>query len=145
MPSRSSSDDAQQRPVPEIITYRLDDSLVYVKPLLDYNEAISLAIKEYPNELGPIPRHRITFTIQATMNGNRKTVRVSESAWERTVSRMVRGEVVAIEILPWPEDTAEAPPKYIQASFAGSSGTGVEKRSRSLPGLSWLSGLFLSR
>ncbi|KAK7473050.1 hypothetical protein VKT23_001154 [Stygiomarasmius scandens] len=143
MPSRSSSDDAQQRPVPEIITYRLDDSLVYVKPLLDYNEAISLAIKEYPNELGPIPRHRITFTIQATMNGNRKTVRVSESAWERTVSRMVRGEVVAIKILP--EDTAEAPPKYIQAGFAGSSGMGAEKRSRCLPGLSWLSRLFLSR
>ncbi|KAK7444259.1 hypothetical protein VKT23_015269 [Stygiomarasmius scandens] len=137
MPSHSRSSYASApnhtNSIPEIITYRLDDSLVYVKPSLNYNEAITLAIKEYPSELGPISRSRITFTIQATMNGTRRTVRISESAWERTVSRMVRGEVVAIEILPEETTFASevevknlnlkmsqvdlgAPPKYNQAT-----------------------------
>ncbi|KAF5345285.1 hypothetical protein D9758_008418 [Tetrapyrgos nigripes] len=101
------------RAIPDIITYRLDDSLVYVKPPTDYNEAIDLAIKEYPDELLDLARHRISFTIQATMNGTRRTVRISESAWEETVYKMVRGEVISIEILPEDRKLVEAPPKYV--------------------------------
>ncbi|THU85041.1 hypothetical protein K435DRAFT_783492 [Dendrothele bispora CBS 962.96] len=124
--SHSSSNHTQvHHTVPDIITYRLDEALVYVRPSTNYKEAISLAIKEYPSELGNISPRRITFTIQASMNGTRRTVRISESAWEKSISTMVKGEVIAIEILPEITITTSAtvdapPPKYIADKLSDS-------------------------
>jgi len=50
------------------------------------------------------------------MNGTKKTVRISESAWESIVSRLLRGEVIDIQVEPLIEkEKYEDPPKYSEA------------------------------
>ncbi|THU85040.1 hypothetical protein K435DRAFT_806220 [Dendrothele bispora CBS 962.96] len=100
--------------VPDIITYRLDGDLVYVKPSLDYNEAIALAIKEFPHALAGIPHNRIRFSILAVVKSGRERkdrmdrtrVRISESAWAKTLEKMVKCEIVELEVIPEIEGVA---------------------------------------
>lgn len=75
-------------------------------------QAIDVAQKEFPEDLGNVPRHRIIFTIQATMNGTKRAVRISESAWTSTVSRMLRGEVIDIEVVD--DRKTDPPPRYLE-------------------------------
>jgi len=50
------------------------------------------------------------------MNGSKKTVRISESAWESIVSRLLRGEVIDIQVEPSIEkEKYESPPDYSEA------------------------------
>ncbi|KAF9456942.1 hypothetical protein BDZ94DRAFT_293818 [Collybia nuda] len=103
-------------PIPaDIITYRLGDKLVYVRPADDYEQALDFAQKEFHEELSTISRERISFNVYATMNGERRSVRISESAWAPAVARLLRGEVIDISIrpLPQPSGTKDQPPQYL--------------------------------
>ncbi|KAF5356641.1 hypothetical protein D9757_012856 [Collybiopsis confluens] len=91
-------------PPPEIITYRLGDKLIYVKPVTDYGQAIDLAIQEFPilrayTENGD-GRDRIAFYTVTEGRGTKHSVCISKSAWEPCVSRMLRGDVVNIVVTP---------------------------------------------
>ncbi|KAK7045645.1 hypothetical protein VNI00_007478 [Paramarasmius palmivorus] len=115
----------------EVITYRLNhEKLVYVKPLSDYNEAVQLALKEFPEDLAGVPAHRIRLNVSATMGGEKKHVRISESAWPSTVKRMIRGEVVDVEIAPDGKETPP-PPMYLEVPDDSLSSSGYSK---SVPG-----------
>ncbi|KAG6809303.1 hypothetical protein H0H92_000761, partial [Tricholoma furcatifolium] len=85
----------------EIITYRFGPKLVYVKPADNYEQAIDYAQKEFSEELEGVPRDRISFVVAARLNNNeRQSVRISESAWQAAVARLLRGEVVDIQVRP---------------------------------------------
>ncbi|ESK93629.1 hypothetical protein Moror_1527 [Moniliophthora roreri MCA 2997] len=117
------------QPPTEIITYRLnDEKLVYVTPLSDYTEAIQLAVKEFPEDLAGIPIHRIRLKVSATMGREKKYVRISESAWPSTVKRMVRGEVVDVEVAP-EKGYLPPPPSYLEVPDELSS----RRESKSMP------------
>ncbi|KIK60950.1 hypothetical protein GYMLUDRAFT_43496 [Collybiopsis luxurians FD-317 M1] len=132
-------------PPPEIITYRLGDKLVYVTPPLDYEEAIDLAIQEFPSlkaytEKGE-SRDRIAFYTVTTMSqGTRHSVCISKSAWKPCVSRMLRGDVVNIVVLP-PSNTNSStttneaelpPPQYLEVpDLSGQPAS--HRKSRSIP------------
>jgi hypothetical protein len=74
-----------------------------------------MALKEFADELTGIPKHRIRFSLQATMNGNRRRVRISESAWPSAVSRLLRGEVIDIEVVEErTKDEKDSPPRYLE-------------------------------
>lgn len=94
------------------VNYRPYKHLTYAE--LIPQEAIDVAIKEFPDQLGHIPRHRISFMLQANMSGTKRCVRVSESAWPMTVCRLVRAEVVEVVVTEdrksSPAPTTEAPP-----------------------------------
>ncbi|RDB25429.1 hypothetical protein Hypma_007551 [Hypsizygus marmoreus] len=99
----------------DIITYRLGCKLVYVKPADNYEQALDFAQKEFPEELANVSRNRISFTIMANMNGERKVVRISESAWVAAVARLLRGEVIDVQVRPLAPsaDSKELPPQYL--------------------------------
>jgi hypothetical protein len=121
-----------------IITYRHGENLVYVKPVQDYEvtppisptrfsidrvtptiqEALNIAQKEFPEKLSHVSRDRIIFMITATMNGTRRPVRISDSAWPAIVTRLVRGEIVGIEVAEPRKLSAEAPPRYLEVPDA---------------------------
>lgn len=88
-----------------------------------------MAQKEFPDKLANVARDRIYFTIQASMNGARRTVRVSESAWTSTVSRMLRGEVLDIQLQD-EKPSADAPPQYLDVPKLQDA---EERKSRSAP------------
>ncbi|KAK0460472.1 uncharacterized protein EV420DRAFT_211996 [Desarmillaria tabescens] len=87
---------------PDIITYRFRGNLVYVKPELDYKVALNLARSEFV-ELHGVSQHQIVFITYASVAGQRTSVRISASAWASTVSAMLRGEIVDIEIMGNPD------------------------------------------
>jgi len=101
---------------PEVITYRLGEKLVYVKPATNYEQGLDVAQKEFSEELSEVSRDRISFNISAPVNGERRPVRVSESAWPAAVARLLRGEVIDIQVRPLPRsaDTKEHPPQYLE-------------------------------
>lgn len=126
-------------PRTDIITYRYNNELVYVKPeplyevrtflascclvLILLHDAVSLAIGEFP-ALSNISRERVVLITMATMAGARQRVRISASAWESATRRLVRGEVVEVHLLPDAsegkkagivhEDYVAPPPQYLE-------------------------------
>ncbi|KAF9012473.1 hypothetical protein BDQ17DRAFT_704566 [Cyathus striatus] len=121
------------QPVPtDIITYRFAEKLVYVRPADNYEQALDVAQKEFPEELGDIPRDRITFNIVANINGGRKHVRISDSAWIATVARLLRGEIIELHIRP---DTSEkdAPPLYLEVPVINDGEDKPLQNSRAAP------------
>jgi len=126
-------------PVPaDIITYRLDVKLVYVRPADDYQQALDYAQKEFPDELASIPRDHISFHIDAKMNGVTLSVRISESAWVATVARLLRGEIINIVVRqPLCLDTKEMPPpRYRQVSQSSRHHNSSALSSHRMKGLS---------
>ncbi|KAF8222654.1 hypothetical protein L208DRAFT_1321397 [Tricholoma matsutake] len=97
---------------PEVITYRLGDKLVYVKPAAHYEASLDFAQKEFAEELSEVSRNRISFNISAPVNGERRSVRISESAWPAAVARLLRGEVINIQVRPLP--LKDQPPQYLE-------------------------------
>ncbi|KAG7091036.1 hypothetical protein E1B28_010096 [Marasmius oreades] len=110
------------RTSPEVITYRIGERLVYVKPAQTHVAAVQMAFEEFPEELYGISPHRITFTISATLNGEKRAVRISESAWSFSVTRMARGEVLNVVIAPESDRTVDSapPPQYRENPVGGS-------------------------
>lgn len=99
-------------PIPaDIVTYRFRGNLVYVKPELDYEVALDIAQKEFV-ELYGVDRHHIVFTTHATVAGTRTSVRISAGAWASTVSRMLRGEVIDVDIME--DKKQDEPPQYLE-------------------------------
>ncbi|KIK09123.1 hypothetical protein K443DRAFT_671626 [Laccaria amethystina LaAM-08-1] len=97
----------------DIITYKHAGKLVYVKPAENYELALDFAQKEFPEELAHVPRERIMFTISVNVQGERRHVRISESAWPGTVGRLLRGEVIDVGLRPDPSAVIP-PPQYLE-------------------------------
>ncbi|KAF7375868.1 hypothetical protein MSAN_00001200 [Mycena sanguinolenta] len=97
--------------LPDYITYRYANRLVYVRPAATYEIALDMAQKEFA-ELADVPRERISFNTVATLNRQEpRVVRISESAWLAAVARQLCGGVVDIIVLADPN----SPPTYLAA------------------------------
>ncbi|KAJ6620866.1 hypothetical protein B0H10DRAFT_2019802 [Mycena sp. CBHHK59/15] len=84
--------------LPDYITYRYANKLVYVRPAQNY---------EVSSE---VPRERISFNTIATLNRQEpRVVRISESAWFAAVARQLCGGVIDILVSPDPN----SPPTYL--------------------------------
>ena len=75
-------------------------------------QALNFAQKEFAEELSEVSRDRISFNISAPVNGERRSVRISESAWPAAVARLLRGEVIDIHLRPLP--LKDQPPQYLE-------------------------------
>ncbi|KAJ7496978.1 hypothetical protein FB451DRAFT_1075245 [Mycena latifolia] len=95
--------------LPDYITYRFANRLVYVQPAPTYEIALDIAQKEFV-ELAAVPRDRISFNTVATLNREKpRVVRISESAWFAAVARQLCGGVIDIIVLSDPN----SPPTYL--------------------------------
>ncbi|KAJ7729498.1 hypothetical protein DFH07DRAFT_849945 [Mycena maculata] len=95
--------------LPDYITYRFANRLVYVRPASSYEIALDIAQKEFI-ELADVPRDRISFNTVATLNRQEpRVVRISESAWFAAVARQLCGGVIDILVTPDPN----SPPTYL--------------------------------
>ncbi|KAF9262929.1 hypothetical protein L218DRAFT_928540 [Marasmius fiardii PR-910] len=122
VPSGSNSlVDTGARSPPQVITYRLGEKLVYVEPAPTYAAAVALAFQEFSDELDGISPHRITFSVNARLNGEKRPVRISEGAWSFTVNGMITNEVVNVVVAPESDRKDYAPPPhYLEVSgFTG--------------------------
>ncbi|KAJ7039095.1 hypothetical protein C8F04DRAFT_1255257 [Mycena alexandri] len=101
--------------LPDYITYRFANRLVYVRPAQTYETALDIAQKEFI-ELAAIPRERISFNTVATLNRQEpRVVRISESAWVAAVARQLCGGVIDILVSP----DHNAPPTYLAVPGPG--------------------------
>lgn len=120
----------QNPPTPaDIVTYQYNSKLVYVKPGVDYQEALDVAQKEFP-ELSHISRDLIEFSVSAHMGGGKQHVRISESAWAATVARLLRGEIIQVDIRSDPTLLKDAPPIYLEVP---QETDGTKRHSHSTP------------
>ncbi|KAJ7874841.1 hypothetical protein B0H14DRAFT_3437625 [Mycena olivaceomarginata] len=85
--------------LPDYITYRYANRLVYVRPATTYEIALDIAQKEFV-ELTDIPRDP---------HLEPRVVRISESAWFAAVARQLCGGVIDIIVVPDPN----SPPTYL--------------------------------
>lgn len=63
-----------------------------------------MAQKEFSEELGNVDRARIRFFIIASIHRGteERIVRISEGAWQSAVARLLRGEIIDLELRPDP-------------------------------------------
>ncbi|KAJ7449350.1 hypothetical protein B0H11DRAFT_1877785 [Mycena galericulata] len=95
--------------LPDYITYRFANRLVYVRPAPSYEIALDIAQKEFM-ELADVPRDRISFNTVATLNREEpRVVRISDSAWFAAVARQLCGGVIDILVSSDPN----SPPTYL--------------------------------
>ncbi|KAJ7635274.1 hypothetical protein FB45DRAFT_911153, partial [Roridomyces roridus] len=99
--------------LPEYITYRFRNRLVYVRPASTYETALDLAQKEF-TELSTVPRENISLNTAATVNKQDPpvVVRISESAWGATMARQQSGGVIDIGV----SESDLLPPTYAHLS-----------------------------
>ncbi|KAH8115469.1 hypothetical protein DFH11DRAFT_1743049 [Phellopilus nigrolimitatus] len=137
--SRSSSKQPPQQKTPaELVTYRLDNEMVYVQPTSDFEH--STTHKAFFHNLQHVARERIAFSVNVRVGSMLRTVRIAPMAWGRVLHSLATYEIVDLSILPLastsraaksetdiitsaPGITEDAPPQY------GYSGSG--------PGLSF--------
>lgn len=99
---------------PDLITYRLGSKYVYVAPAPNYEDALDIARKEFPEELRHVQRNHITFNVSLrTSRGDDRTVRISESAWAPAMARLLRGDIIDVGVYTPPSDKIEPPPRYL--------------------------------
>ncbi|KAJ7874017.1 hypothetical protein B0H14DRAFT_2718728 [Mycena olivaceomarginata] len=95
--------------LPDYITYRFANRLVYVRPGQTHGIVLDIAQKEFI-ELTGISRDRISFNTVATLNRQeQRVVRISESAWLVAVARQLCGGVIDIIVTLDPN----SPPIYV--------------------------------
>ncbi|THH03104.1 hypothetical protein EW145_g6528 [Phellinidium pouzarii] len=85
----------------DIVTYRLDNEMVYVQPAPDFEEALNYAMTVFP-QLAHVARDRIAFSVNVRVNGTLRTVRIASMAWERVLKSLSTYEIVDISVLPLP-------------------------------------------
>ncbi|KAI5118966.1 hypothetical protein M0805_009377 [Coniferiporia weirii] len=83
----------------ELVTYRLDNEMVYVSPASDFDEALSYAQKVFP-QLAGIARERIAFSVNVRVGGALRAVRIAPMAWERVLKSLATYEIVDLSVLP---------------------------------------------
>lgn len=73
-------------------------------------EALDLAQSVFPDELGNVSRDRITFTVNALAQGQRRAVVISQHAWSAVVARLLRGEIIQVHV----KRESREPPMYLE-------------------------------
>lgn len=104
-PSPTSSPSiTSQRQSPNVLTYSLDNKMVYVTPAEDYEQALDFAYSVFPTELHSIPRSRVYFSVNIVVRGSPRTSRISPMAWSAVIMTLKQYEIVLVSVLP-PEHT----------------------------------------
>ncbi|EJD08445.1 uncharacterized protein FOMMEDRAFT_16806 [Fomitiporia mediterranea MF3/22] len=98
--AKQTAQQTQSKKTPaELVTYRLDQDMVYVQPAHNFEEALNYAQSVFP-QLCDVPRSRIAFAVNVRVNGVLRTVRIAPMAWPRVLRSLATYEIIDISILP---------------------------------------------
>ncbi|KAL4071367.1 hypothetical protein V8B97DRAFT_1917582 [Scleroderma yunnanense] len=116
----------------DVITYRLDDKMMYVPLDFNWGEALRHARRAF-EKLAKIDEKRITFSVNIVKEGQRSSVGITPSAWQSVASHLARYEIIDITITPEVivTDTDAPPPRYSYSVEKGNSSVEARRRSRS--------------
>ncbi|KAL4066469.1 hypothetical protein V8B97DRAFT_1025013 [Scleroderma yunnanense] len=85
----------------DVITYRLEEKMVYVPLALNWAEALEHVQGAF-EELGKIDKKRIKFFVNIMRDQQRVAVGISPSAWPSVASHLARYEIIDIVVTPDP-------------------------------------------
>lgn len=107
--------------IADVITYRHEDKMVYVPLDSNWLEALRHAQSAFATLAG-IDGKRITFSVNLIKDGQRKSVRISPSAWRSVSSHLARYEIIDIEVNPeiprLVVTDVDAPPQYSSSALS---------------------------
>jgi len=102
---------------PDVVTYRLNDKMVYVTPAQSYEQALDFAQNEFADELYHIKRDRISFSVLVNAGRTHRSVRIGTMAWPAVVSGLKRYEIIDVHVQPdLYVEHVDGPPGYHQIS-----------------------------
>ncbi|KAG1901013.1 uncharacterized protein F5891DRAFT_951456 [Suillus fuscotomentosus] len=119
----------RQSPAPaDVITYRLNNKMMYVPPAESFDQAVTFARSAFEGDLTGIDKSRISFSLNVLANGKQSSVGISSAAWSKIMSHLAQYEIIDVHVQPVLK-VSEAPPSY---RSCGSTGD-VEKEHHSSP------------
>ncbi|EIN06713.1 hypothetical protein PUNSTDRAFT_145227 [Punctularia strigosozonata HHB-11173 SS5] len=117
-----------QSNTPDILTYRYQEQMVYVKPASQYDQAVADAVMAFP-ELSGLDRDRISFSLTVFVQNTTKTVTISPNAWPAVIATLSRFEILDVNVRRAIKDE---PPVYAESADLLEA-PGMKERSRSAP------------
>ncbi|KAJ8586425.1 hypothetical protein M405DRAFT_695724, partial [Rhizopogon salebrosus TDB-379] len=99
---------------PDIITYRLNNKMMYVPPAQNYDQAVIFARSAFERDLNGVDNSRISFWLNVLANGKQTSVSIVPAAWPSVVSRLARSEIIDVHIHPAIE--VSPPPSSLSSS-----------------------------
>ncbi|KAJ8586424.1 hypothetical protein M405DRAFT_743643, partial [Rhizopogon salebrosus TDB-379] len=84
----------------DIITYRLNDKMMYVPPAENFDQAVTFARSAFDNELTGVHNSRISFSLNVLTNGKQTSMGISSVAWAVVVSRLEPYEIIDVHVQP---------------------------------------------
>ncbi|KAG2347529.1 hypothetical protein BDR05DRAFT_848115, partial [Suillus weaverae] len=90
-----------QSPAPvDVITYRLNNQMMYVPPAKNFDQAVTFARSAFEGDLTGIDKNRISFSLNVLANGKQNSVGISRVAWSTIMSRLAQYEIIDVHIQP---------------------------------------------
>lgn len=112
----------------DVITYRLDDQMIYVPLSLSWSKALKQAQHSFES-LAHVDERQITFSVNVVNDGKRRSVRISPPAWQSIASNLAQYEIIDIVVLSTPDvvvTDVDAPPRYSSPDVSSSLSSSPE-------------------
>ncbi|KAG1817971.1 uncharacterized protein BJ212DRAFT_1347997 [Suillus subaureus] len=88
----------QSPPLVDVITYRLNNRMVYVPPAQSFDKAVALARSAFESDLTEIDKSQISFSLNVLVNGKRSSASISREAWSTVMSHLARYEIIDVHV-----------------------------------------------
>ncbi|KAG2137196.1 hypothetical protein BD769DRAFT_1664097 [Suillus cothurnatus] len=88
----------QAQPLVDVITYRLNNRMIYVPPAQSFDKAVALAKSAFESDLTGIDKSRISFSLNVLANGKQSSAGISREAWSAVVSHLARYEIIDVHV-----------------------------------------------
>ncbi|KAG1823994.1 hypothetical protein EV424DRAFT_1487128, partial [Suillus variegatus] len=91
----------RQSPAPaDVITYRLNNKMMYVPPAESFDQAVTFARSAFEGDLTGIDKSRISFSLNVLANGKQSSVGISSEAWSKIMSHLAQYEIIDVHVQP---------------------------------------------
>jgi len=111
----------------DVITYRLNNKMMYVPPAQSFDQAVTFARSAYESDLNGVDQSRISFSLNVIAQGRHSSVGITSEAWPSVVSRLARYEIIDLHVTP---AIKVSPPPSYKSGRSSSSTERPEKEHR---------------
>ncbi|KAJ8591331.1 hypothetical protein M405DRAFT_735320 [Rhizopogon salebrosus TDB-379] len=94
----------------DVITYRLNNKMMYVPPAQSFDQAVTFARSAYESDLNGVDQSQICFSLNVIAQGRHSSVGITSEAWPSVVSRLARYEIIDLHVTP--AIKVSPPPSY---------------------------------
>ncbi|KAI0072414.1 hypothetical protein K474DRAFT_1700979 [Panus rudis PR-1116 ss-1] len=88
--------------IPDYVTFRLGESMIYVTPVESFSEAADYALSVFPDDLRGVSKEQISFTTVTNLNGGevKKEIGIDAKAWRVLMTRLHDGHIINVHVRP---------------------------------------------